>query len=137
MYYYICSNITQITMNNLSKAEEQLIKHLWKLERAYMKDLVESLPDPKPAYTTVATLLSRMVDKGYVGFIQRGKVREYFPKIEKGKYFRNQIDQLIHNFFNDSTAQFASFFASGKNLSVEQLKELREIIDKEINKKKS
>ena len=122
-------------MDKLSPTEEQLIKHLWKLERAYMKDLVDSYADPKPAYTTIATLLKRMIDKGYVGFIQRGKVREYFAKVEKTHYFKKHLDQLIRNFFNDSPAQFASFFTSGGDLSLQQLEELKQIIDREIKKK--
>ncbi len=119
-------------MVKLTKTEEQLIKHLWKLERAYMKDLVNEFSEPRPAYTTIATILKRMVDKGYVDFVQRGKVREYFPKLDKAKYFKNHLNQLIDNFFNHSTAQFASFFTSKTDLSLEQLEELKNIIDQRI-----
>ncbi len=123
-------------MIKLAKTEEQLIKHLWKLEKGYMKDLVEEFPHPKPAYTTIATILSRMVEKGYIGFIQRGKVREYFPKLKKAEYFGKYFNQIVHNFFNDSTAQFASFFASKSDLSLEQLEELKNLIDQQIKNKK-
>lgn len=123
-------------MDKLTKTEEQLIKHLWRLEKAYMKDLVEEFPKPKPAYTTIATILSRMVEKGYIGFKQRGKVREYFAKLKKADYFGKYFNQIVSNFFNDSTAQFASFFASKSDLTLEQLEELKGLIDQQIKDKK-
>lgn len=112
------------------------MKYLWKLDAAYMKDLVEEFPKPKPAYTTVATMVTRMVKKGYVGYTQRGSVREYFPVIKKADYFSSQFKLIIGDFFNNSMAQFGSFFAKKTELSVDQLEELRELIDKEIAKKK-
>ena len=123
-------------MNSLTKTEEQIMKYLWKLEKGYMKDLVEAFPDPKPAYTTTATILTRMIDKGYVGFTQHGKVREYFPKLKKSRYFKDHVNQLITNFFDDSTAQFASFFTSKEDLSIEELEELKNHIQQQIEKKR-
>ncbi len=123
-------------MQNFTKTEEQLIKHLWKIEKGYMKDLVDEFPHPKPAYTTIATILTRMVEKGHIGFIQRGKVREYFPKIKKSDYFQHHLNQMISNFFNNSTAQFASYFTSKSDLSIEQLEELKKLIDEQIKEKK-
>lgn len=113
------------------------MKYLWKLGTAYMKDLVEEFPDPKPAYTTVATMVTRMVKKDYVGFHQRGSVREYYPKIKKTDYFSSQLKGMIKDFFNNSAAQFGSFFAKKTELSVEELEQLREMIDQEIHSKKN
>lgn len=101
-----------------------------------MKDLIELFPDPKPAATTVATLLKRMADKGFVGYKEYGKSREYFPLVEKSTYFSKQVNGMIKSFFNNSTAQFASFFTTETNMSAAELEELRKIIDKEIQKKK-
>lgn len=120
----------------LSKAEEQLMQLLWKQKRAYMKDLIEASPEPKPASTTVATLLKRMQDKGFVDYVQEGRSREYFPLIKKKDYFSKQVNGLIKSFFNDDTAQFASFFTQETNLSKKELEELRMVIDSEIKKKK-
>jgi BlaI family penicillinase repressor len=120
----------------LTKTEEQLMQFLWKKEKAFMKDLIEMFPDPKPAATTVATLLKRMADKGFVGYKEFGKSREYYPLVEKSAYFSRQMNGMIKNFFNDSAAQFASFFTKETNLSKAELKELRKIIDKQIEKKK-
>lgn len=120
----------------LSKAEEQLMQLLWKQKRAYMKDLIEASPAPKPASTTVATLLKRMQDKGFVDYVQEGRSREYFPLIKKKDYFSKQVNGMIKSFFNDDTAQFASFFTQQTNLSKKELEELRMVIDSEIKKKK-
>ena len=124
-------------MKSLTKTEEQIMRYLWKLEKAYMKDLVDAFPDPKPAYTTIATILSRMVEKGYVGFQQHGKVREYHPELKKGDYFKGQFKQMVKHFFNGSTAQFASFFTSKSDLSLEELEELQDLIQEQIDRKKS
>lgn len=119
----------------LSKTEEQLMQHLWKLEKAFMKDLLEQYEDPKPATTTIATLLKRMTDKGYVAYKTFGKSREYYPLIKKADYFSKHVNGLIKNFFNDSASQFASFFTKETNLTKEELEDLRKLIDSEIKKK--
>lgn len=119
----------------LSKAEEQLMQFLWKHKKAYMKDLVDSYEDPKPATTTIATLLKRMQEKGFVDYQQQGRSREYFPKVKKSDYFARHMNGLIKNFFNDSASQFASFFTQETDLSKKELEELRKLIDSEIKKK--
>lgn len=119
----------------LSNAEEQLMQLLWKKETALMKDLVDAYPDPKPAITTVATLLKRMQDKNFVGYTQKGRSREYFPKVSKKSYFSRQMNGMIKSFFNDSASQFASFFTKETDLSEEELKEIRRLIDERIKNK--
>ena len=119
----------------LSKAEEQLMQILWRQEKAYMKDLIEAYPEPRPAPTTVATLLKRMQDKKFVDYKQFGRSREYFPLIRKKDYFSRQVNGLIKNFFNDSASQFASFFTKEADLTKEELEDLRKLIDREIKNK--
>ena len=116
----------------LSKTEEQLMQHLWKLEKAFMKDLLDIYPEPKPATTTVATLLKRMIGKGFVNYKTYGKSREYFPLVKKEDYFSKHVNGLIKTFFNDSASQFASFFTSKTDLTKEELEDLKAIIDNEI-----
>ncbi len=118
----------------LSKAEEQLMKYLWKLEKGFMKDLLDAFPEPKPATTTVATLLKRMKDKGFVDYTLYGKSREYYPLVKKTDYFSKHVNGLIKNFFNDSASQFASFFTSETNMSTSELEELKKIVDQQIKK---
>ncbi|PZR18936.1 MAG: penicillinase repressor [Flavobacterium psychrophilum] len=119
----------------LTKTEEQLMEFLWTQEKAFMKDLLDMFPDPKPATTTVATLLKRMSEKGFVGYKEYGKSREYYPLVKKSEYFSKQVNGMIKSFFNNSAAQFASFFTKETDMSADELEELRKIIDKEIAKK--
>ncbi len=120
----------------LSKTEEQLMQHIWKLEKAFMKDILNAYPNPKPATTTIATLLKRMHDKGFVGYNLYGKSREYYPLVKKKDYFSKHVNGLIKHFFNDSASQFASFFTK-ENLSKKELEQLRTLIDSELKKKQS
>ncbi len=120
----------------LSNTEEQLMEHLWKLDKAFMKDLLEAYPEPKPATTTIATLLKRMTDKKFIAYTLFGNSREYYPLVKKSDYFSKHVNGLIKNFFNDSASQFASFFTKATNLSEKELEELKKIIDVELQKKK-
>ena len=121
----------------LTTAEEQIMKLLWRLERAFIRDLLNEFPDPKPASTTVLTLLKRMIDKGFVSYKLFGNSREYYPLIKKTDYFSDHINGLIKDFFNNSTAQFASFFANEANMNQNELKKLRDLVDKKITSKKT
>jgi len=120
----------------LTNAEEQVMRHLWKLEKAYMKNIRDEFLDPKPASTTLATLLKRMIDKGFVGFNQHGSNREYYPLIKKNQYFSKQINSLVKDFFNNSASQFASFFTNETNLSTKDLEELKQIVDNKLETSK-
>lgn len=120
---------------HLTSAEEQVMKYLWKLEKAYMKNIIDEFPYPKPANTTIATLLKRMTIKGFIGFEQHGSNRQYFPLIKKSDYFSAHIKDLISNYFNNSATQFANFFTTETKLTDKELKELREIIERQIKNK--
>ncbi|MGE5457012.1 MAG: BlaI/MecI/CopY family transcriptional regulator [Methanococcaceae archaeon] len=120
----------------LTNAEEQVMKLLWKLEKAFIRDLMNEFPDPKPAQTTVFTLLKRMIDKSFVGFRQYGNSREYYPLVSKSEYFSREIGGIVKNFFNNSNSQFASFFANESDMTREELEELREIVEKKLAVKK-
>jgi len=119
----------------LSKSEEELMNILWKQKKAFMKDLLDAYPNPKPATTTVATLLKRMADKGFIAYKLFGRSREYYPLVKKKDYFAKHVNGLIKNFFNDSPGQFASFFTKETNLSKAELQDLKALIDSEIKKK--
>jgi predicted transcriptional regulator len=119
----------------LSNSEEQLMQHLWELKKAFMKDLLEVFPEPKPAATTIATLLKRMIDKKFISYNLIGNNREYYPLVAKNDYFSKHVNGLIKDFFNDSASQFASFFTTETNLSAIELKELQRIIDLQLQKK--
>ncbi|MBF01825.1 MAG: penicillinase repressor [Flavobacterium sp.] len=121
----------------LSPTEEQLMEHLWKLEKAYMKDLLDAYSNPKPATTTIATLLKRMTDKKFIAYNLHGNSREYYPLVKKSDYFSKHVNGLIKHFFNNSASQFASFFTTATDLSEKELEELKKIIDVELKKRKN
>ena len=121
-------------MIKLSKTEEKIMGHLWQMKQAYLKEIIECFPEPKPATTTMATLLKRMVDKKVIDFEQRGKSRLYFPLIQKKAYFKNTLGEMVSNFFNDSPVQFASFFTKENDLSKDELEDLQALIKEQIKK---
>jgi BlaI family penicillinase repressor len=120
----------------LSKTEETLMEMIWQHERVFLKDLIDSFEEPKPASTTVATLLKRMQDKGFVGYTLYGNSREYYPLVKKEDYFSKQVKGIIKNYFGDSTLQFASFFTTTSDMSESELEDLKKIIEMEIKRKK-
>jgi BlaI family transcriptional regulator, penicillinase repressor len=122
----------------LTKAEEQVMRYLWNLEKAYLKNIMDQFPDPKPATTTIATLMKRVIDKGFVGYNQHGSNREYFPIVKKTEYFSKQVNSMIKDYFNNSASQFASFFTNETNLNLTDLEEIKKLVEQKIlTKKKS
>ena len=124
-------------IKQLNQTEQQIMNYLWKIEKGFMKDIVEQFPEPKPAYTTISTLLSRMCTKNYIGFTKLGRDKQYFPILNKGDYFSAQIKNMITHFFDNSSAQFASFFTKNTDLSIEQLEELQELVKMQISQRKN
>jgi len=120
----------------LSKSEEQLMELIWRQEKIFMKELIENYPDPKPATTTIATLLKRMQEKGFVAYTLFGNSRQYYPLVRKDDYFSKHVKGMIKNYFNNSPLQFASFFTTTSNLTTKELEDLKKIVDQEISKKK-
>jgi BlaI family transcriptional regulator, penicillinase repressor len=121
----------------LSKAEEQLMEYIWQQGTMFMKDLIEAHPDPKPAATTVATLLKRMQDKGFVGYTVFGNSRQYHALVSKNEYFSKHVKGIIAHFFGNSAAQFASFFTTATDLSTSELEDLQKIIEQQLKHKKT
>ena len=120
----------------LTKTEEQLMELIWKKENIFMKEMIDSYPSPKPATTTIATLLKRMQDKGFVSYTLFGNSRQYYPLVKKTDYFTKHVKSIIKDYFNNSPLQFASFFTTTTNLTSDELGELKKIVDEEIKRKK-
>lgn len=100
-----------------------------------MKDIVEQFEDPKPAYTTISTLLNRLIAKKHIGFHMHGRDKEYYPILKKPSYFNLEFKKMLQNYFNNSTSQFASFFTKNNDMTLEELKELEEMVQEAIKKK--
>lgn len=120
----------------LTKAEEQVMQYLWNVQKGFLKDIVDQFPNPKPAYTTVSTVIRVLVKKGFIGYNTYGKIHEYHPLISKSDYFQNHVKSLINNYFNGSTPEFALFFAN-EQLNLSELEEIKELIEDKIKKIKS
>jgi BlaI family transcriptional regulator, penicillinase repressor len=120
----------------LSKTEEQLMEVIWTQGKVFLKDLIDSYPEPRPATTTIATLLKRMQDKGFVGYTLFGNSRQYYPLVKKTDYFKKHVKGIIKDYFNNSALQFASFFTTTSNLTTAELEDLKKIVEQEIKRKK-
>jgi predicted transcriptional regulator len=119
----------------LTKSEEQLMEIIWQQEKVFLKDILAEYPDPKPAGTTIATLLKRMQDKGFVAYETFGNSRQYYPLVKKSAYFSKEVGGIVKNYFNDSALQFASFFTSSSNMTPDELEDLKKVIDVEIKRR--
>lgn len=116
----------------LTKAEEQLMQYVWKLEKAFLKDIVEQYPEPKPAYTTISTVVRVLVKKGFLNFETFGKTRRYSTTITKESYFKRHLTEVIGHFFSGSRSKFASFFTNNEDLNLTELEEIKLMIDQKI-----
>ena len=119
----------------LPNAEEHLMKIIWKCETAFLKDIMEHYPEPKPAVTTVATLLKRLQERGVIAYRLFGNSRQYYPLVGKEDYFSRHVNDIVKNFFGNSALQFASFFTATGNLSAKELEELKKIVEHEIKRR--
>lgn len=119
----------------LTKAEEQVMQVLWKLEKGFLKDVVDGFPNPKPAYTTVSTVIRVLVRKKFIGYKTYGKINEYYPLVSKGDYFKSKLKPMVANYFDGSKRDLASFFANSQ-LNLSELEEVKALIDEKIKKLK-
>ena len=124
-------------MNELTKAEEQLMKYMWNLEKAFLKDIVEQFPEPKPAYTTISTVVRVLVKKEFLKFDTYGKIRQYYPTISKDTYFKRHMKEVIGNFFSGSPSKFALFFTNNEDLNLTELEKMKLMLEEKIELLKS
>lgn len=119
-------------MKQLTKAEEEIMHLLWKQERAFVKNLIAEMPEPKPAYNTVSTVIRVLEKKGFVGHQAYGKTHEYFPLISKKEYTRRFMRNFISNYFSGSFQEMVSFFAKEDNMSLSDLELLLKDVKKDL-----
>jgi len=122
-------------MKQLTRAEEQLMHIIWSLKKGFLKNIVESFPEPKPAYTTVSTVIRVLTKKGFIGFRSYGKTNEYFPVITKSYYFKGSVKPMISNYIEGSPVRLASFFTN-ESMTLTELEEIRQLVDQQIKKLK-
>ena len=114
----------------LTKAEEQVMQHLWDLEKGFVKEILAQMPEPKPAYNTVSTIIRILEEKGFVGHRAYGKTHEYFPVVSKEEYSRFSAGNLLSNYFNGSVKELVSFFVNERKLDVNELDEILKSIQR-------
>jgi predicted transcriptional regulator len=111
-------------MKELTRAEEEIMQILWQLERGFVKDIIEKIPEPKPAYTTVSTVIRILEQKGFVGHTAYGKTHEYHPLMSKDEYSHLALQKHINSYFGGSFKNLFSFFAKKENINLHEYDEL-------------
>jgi predicted transcriptional regulator len=119
-------------MKELTKAEEQIMQLLWEQEKAFVKDIVDQMPEPKPAYNTVSTIIRILEKKGFVGHNAYGKTHEYFPLVSRKDYTKTYMKSFIRNYFSGSFQEMVSFFAKEDKMSVADLNELMDDVKRDL-----
>lgn len=122
-------------MKELTKAEDQIMQVLWKLKKAFVKDIIDQLPNPKPAYNTVSTIVRILERKGFVGYTAFGKTHEYFPLIVKEKYTQFYLNNLVKGYFGGSFHSLVSFFAEENKMNLHDIDQLVKQLE-ELKKQK-
>jgi predicted transcriptional regulator len=117
-------------MEELTKAEERIMQIFWKLKKAFVKDVIEELPDdPKPPYNTISSVVRLLEKKGYLGYTAYGKTHEYHPIVSKSAYRKMYMKKLLSGYFDNSPASLLSFMVKEEKLSEEEIQKLKDIID--------
>jgi BlaI family transcriptional regulator, penicillinase repressor len=123
-------------MKILTKAEEQVMQVLWKLNKSFLRDIVESMPVPKPHQNTVATLLKILIEKEFVAVNVLGRQHEYYTLLSKEEYSKRTMKQMVKGYFEGSFSNIVSFMVKENNISIEELESLLQQIKKQQNPKK-
>ena len=117
-------------MQKLTNKEEEIMHILWKLEKAFVKDVLTEVEDEKPHYNTLSTIIRNLEEKGYVGHTAYGNTHQYYPVITKEVYRKGFMSNAIENYFNNSYKSMISFFAKEEKISAEELREILDMIEK-------
>ena len=123
-------------MKEITKAQEELLKALWNIKEGAVSDVLDSLPEPKPAYNTVATVIKVLEKKGYVSHKTYGKTNVYFAVVDQKEYAQYLLKDTFKGLFNGSLNQLVSTFVKSKDVSLAELEELKAMLENEIDAKK-
>lgn len=115
-------------MQKLAKREEQIMQACWHLERAFIKDIIAELPEPKPHYNSVATMVRILEEKGFLDHETFGNTFRYYPVVSKDQYQQHAFDDMVKLYFNNSYPRMLAYFAKEQKISKEEINEILEII---------
>lgn len=116
-------------IKDLTRVEEQLMQVLWKLEKAFVKEIINELPSPKPAYSTVSTIIRILESKGVIAYEAFGKTHRYYPLITKEEYMRYEADKFLGNYFSNSVQDMFSFFVKERKIDIQDAEQLLKMIN--------
>lgn len=119
-----------VHMKKLTNKEEEIMKILWRLQKAFVKEVLAEIPEEKPHYNTLSTIIRNLEEKGYVGHQAYGNTHQYHPLISKEVYRKSFMNSAINDYFNNSYKGLVSYFAKEEKISLEDLKEIIEQIEK-------
>jgi len=123
-------------MRELTKAEEQIMQILWELGKGFVNDIMDKMPEPKPAYNTVSTIVRILEKKEFVGHNAYGKTHEYFPLVSKDEYSKGFLKGFVKNYFSSSYKNLVSFFSKNEDLSTKEIEDIINILQSELESKK-
>jgi BlaI family penicillinase repressor len=121
-------------MRDLTKAEEQIMHILWQKEEAFVKEIIEDLPDPKPAYSTVSTIVRILETKGFVSHKAYGPTHQYYPSVSKEEYSHFTMKKMVDNYFDGSLKKMVSFFSKKEKLDIREMEEILNTLENKNNK---
>jgi BlaI family penicillinase repressor len=123
-------------MRELTRAEEEVMQVLWKIEKGFVKEILEHFNEPKPAYNTVSTIVRILQDKGFVSHKAYGRTHEYYAVISKDEYSKMHLKNFVKDYFSNSFEKMVSFFAREKGISIKEMGEIMKLMEGEMNKQK-
>ena len=116
-------------MRELTKAEEQIMQVLWEKDEAFVKEIIEELGEPKPAYSTVSTIVRILETKGFVGHKAFGPTHQYHPVVSKDEYSHFTMKKMLNNYFDGSLKKMVSFFSRKEKIDVREMEDLLNILN--------
>jgi BlaI family transcriptional regulator, penicillinase repressor len=123
-------------MKEITKAQEEILKALWEIHDGAVSDVLDALPEPRPAYNTVATVIKVLEKKGYISHKTYGKTHVYYPVVSKKEYAQYVLKETFKGLFNGSLYQMMSSFVNNKDLTVSELEEVKDMLEAEIKNQK-
>ena len=123
-------------IKELTRAEEEVMQILWRLKKGFIKEILEKFVEPRPAYSTVSTIIRILQEKGFVNYRVYGRTYPYFPVISKDDYRKSQMSSFVRNYFSNSYQKMVSFFAREDSITVKEMEEIMEMMKKEEKDKR-
>jgi BlaI family penicillinase repressor len=123
-------------IKELTKAEEEVMQILWRLRKAFIREILDRFDEPKPAYSTVSTIIRILTEKGFVNYKAYGRTYQYFPVISKDDYRKARMSRFVRDYFSNSYQKMVSFFAQEDSITVKEIEEIMQMMTKEEKKRK-